>query len=331
MAASDPKPLPSTRRLLTSLISTIATSTQQQGPSEATSNPLATAVSQNTKLAFLTLHSLFPHDFLPALDLLDRGLVTRFVTTAGEESPEQHEQLAPHLGDGDENTTHCASSEIVTRQQQHPERNLQEEETQTEPQAPPSSQHHQQHHQPQPEDNPSVKNQNQNQYRKRNQTILYQVRSSTQRAAKTSSAFRSDHHPASHTTTTTTTAGASYEVRLKAWNCSCPAFAFAALPASSEEDSGSRDDDGVGGDGDEADDGGYGLSAGAASTASTAAAHDGGDAVAWLGFGGLARGGNVPVCKHLLACVVAERCSGFERLVGEREVGVEEVAGWAAG
>ena len=48
-------------------------------------------------------------------------------------------------------------------------------------------------------------------------------------------------------------------------------------------------------------------------------------------FGGLTRGDGVPACKHLLACVIAEHCEGFKALVEEREVGVDEVAGWAAG
>jgi TATA-binding protein-associated factor Taf7 len=88
---ATPNPLPSTRHLLTSLISTIASSTQQQNQGEETSNPLSNtaATSQNTKSAFLTLHSLFPHDFLPALDLLDRGLVTRFILTGDSEASEQ--------------------------------------------------------------------------------------------------------------------------------------------------------------------------------------------------------------------------------------------------
>lgn len=34
------------------------------------------------------------------------------------------------------------------------------------------------------------------------------------------------------------------------------------------------------------------------------------------------------VCKHLLACVLAERIGGY---VEEREVVREEMAGWAAG
>jgi len=36
---------------------------------------------------------------------------------------------------------------------------------------------------------------------------------------------------------------------------------------------------------------------------------------------------DVPLCKHLLACVLVERWRGVE----ERVVGREEMAGWAAG
>lgn len=48
-------------------------------------------------------------------------------------------------------------------------------------------------------------------------------------------------------------------------------------------------------------------------------------------FGGLTLGGDRPVCKHLLACVLVEHCKPFESFVDEREVSIEELAGWAAG
>ena len=48
-------------------------------------------------------------------------------------------------------------------------------------------------------------------------------------------------------------------------------------------------------------------------------------------FGGLTRGSDMPVCKHLLACVLVERCEIFQHLAVEQEVSVEELAGWAAG
>nr|POE93016.1 hypothetical protein CFP56_64123 [Quercus suber] len=53
-------------------------------------NPLARATSRQRAL-LLTLHVLFPHDLLPALDLLDRELVARLcVPTAG---PQQQQRI----------------------------------------------------------------------------------------------------------------------------------------------------------------------------------------------------------------------------------------------
>lgn len=227
--------LPSTRRLLTCLISTIATSTRPESDETPASNPLASACP-NTKSALLTLHTLFPNDFLPALDLLDSGLVTRFV-------------LAP------EPSTNAVEVDTKTD-----ERRKSEDANS----APP----------------------------KRQIAITYQVRSAQQQKS----------HPRSRTANTTT-ATTTYEVRLTAWSCSCPAFAFATFPAEAA-DVENRDEDWSEGDADSDLPG---------------------------RFGGLTRGRDVPVCKHLLACVVAERCEGFAALVEEREVGREEVAGWAAG
>lgn len=49
-------------------------------------------------------------------------------------------------------------------------------------------------------------------------------------------------------------------------------------------------------------------------------------------FALLLRGGETPMCKHLLACLLVERCEGlFGGFVREREVGVEEWIGWEAG
>lgn len=50
------------------------------------------------------------------------------------------------------------------------------------------------------------------------------------------------------------------------------------------------------------------------------------------GVGGLAAGEGVPVCKHLLACALVEGAGSlFGGFVRREEVGVEELAGWAAG
>lgn len=49
-------------------------------------------------------------------------------------------------------------------------------------------------------------------------------------------------------------------------------------------------------------------------------------------FASLLRGGETPMCKHLLACLLVERCAGlFGGFLREREVGLEEWVGWEAG
>jgi hypothetical protein len=55
-------------------------------------------------------------------------------------------------------------------------------------------------------------------------------------------------------------------------------------------------------------------------------------AMEWA-FGGVSLGEKMPpVCKHLLACVLAERCNGvFGECVEQKRVSVEAAAGWAAG
>jgi hypothetical protein len=51
--------------------------------------------------------------------------------------------------------------------------------------------------------------------------------------------------------------------------------------------------------------------------------------------GGLSLGKTkVPMCKHLLACVLVERTdlfAGHVKIKGKEQVSVEELAGWAAG
>lgn len=103
-------------------------------------------------------------------------------------------------------------------------------------------------------------------------------------------------------------AGSSYEVRLKAWNCSCPAYTFSAVNTT-EETYGhdlNVDVDGV-------DEGAS-------------------DVVSGSKYGGLMlTQGAVPMCKHLLACFLSEQCELLSCFVEERVVGRDEAAGWAAG
>ena len=99
--------------------------------------------------------------------------------------------------------------------------------------------------------------------------------------------------------------GTNYEVRLQAWNCTCPAFAFAAFGPQDED---ARADVGKGDD------------------------SECKDVTTKASFGGLALGrGEVPICKHLLACCLVEMGKGLRDLAIQKMVGREEMAGWAAG
>lgn len=185
-------------------------------------NPLTS--EPHLKEIFLTLHVLFPNELLPALDLLDRGLVTRMALlhpALTAKSPEDPITTARGLATGSSDIYHVRSAR------------------------------------PQPSNS------------------RYQ----------------------SYDVSTPT-----YEVRLKAWSCSCPAFAFAAFPSTTA----------------------------AADTEEVAltGAYEG----STFNFGGLSKGSDYPVCKHLLACVLAfYGGAGFANNVEHKTVGVEEMAGWGAG
>ena len=235
MSSPDGTPLPSPRQVLTSLISSLnhlhAPSTSNN-PTHST-NPLAELPAEARNL-FITLHCLFPAELLPALDLLDRRLVTAL-------------------------TRLCNPAAAATNAQ------------------------------------PAV----------------YYVRSA--RGGRRES--ERERHRAGERQRDRERESESYEVRLTAWNCSCPAFTLSAFTRAFE-----------------------GVSAG-----EEAAREEGlemgrekgklGSDNGWS-FGGLGLGsdeGLSPVCKHLLACVLAEQCPLLQGCVERRVVGKEELAGWAAG
>jgi hypothetical protein len=118
----------------------------------------------------------------------------------------------------------------------------------------------------------------------------------------------------------TSSSAMAYTVRLEAWNCSCAAFAFSAFPGSAGPRSwaGIADDEQVGDRDVDVD-----------LDVDMDVREKSGE---WQ-FGGLTfdgrEGGSVPVCKHLLACVLGEYwgdvLGGYVR---EKEVGRDEMAGF---
>ncbi|OTA53290.1 hypothetical protein K449DRAFT_426790 [Hypoxylon sp. EC38] len=129
-------------------------------------------------------------------------------------------------------------------------------------------------------------------------------------------------HPRRRQASSDASSGPSYVVRLKAWNCTCAAFAFAAFPREDREQ--------------------HSYVIDPHSISPTTASRIGGEDISvkdaeWQ-FGALSLDGTegsgipgVPCCKHLLACVLAERWSSLlGGYVDERVVGREEGAGLVA-
>ena len=120
----------------------------------------------------------------------------------------------------------------------------------------------------------------------------------------------------------------SYEVRTGAWNCTCAAFAFAAFNNAGVTPRYEDCDDefeGLGGNDAVADEEDEEM----LDVPEPKESSEWGKGWWW---GGLMRGtGEIPICKHLLACVLVERWDIAKGMIEEREVGREEMAGWAAG
>lgn len=229
--------------------------TQSAHQDRQSRNPLSRLPASElskVKPLMLTMHCLFPNDLLPALDILDRGLVRRLVRA---DNPD----LTPTVP-GDEQV--MASEGQGT---------LQEQELGTD-QAPPL------------ED-------------------MFLVISAS--AARPCSA-------APPSASTTHEPEKAYEVRLHAWNCTCPTFALSAFrgPAS-------------------------GLDFSAERPSPAERLHDQGP-VAYP-FGGTLTCAmdrdSPPVCKHILACALFARCPGLFGATGDGRcaVSTEELAGWCAG
>lgn len=115
-----------------------------------------------------------------------------------------------------------------------------------------------------------------------------------------------------------------YVVYVESWNCSCAAFAFAAFPAF------------LGGvpwrlDGDEGGHEHYGMEGEGCGGGEGEKEEEEEWEFGGLSLDGREGEGGLPVCKHLLACVLGEK---WEDVLGsyvkEKVVSREEMAGYAA-
>jgi hypothetical protein len=251
-----PSPLPSPKDFLDSLLSTLKAQAD-------------TALDVASKATLLTLHAIFPSLLLPALDLLDRRLVTRFVLKEGPDAHNAEESGEETTLEGNE------ERDAGTRH---------------------------------------------------GQRVVYYV--------KSNASSHSDRR--SRYAKTADIGSTHYEVRPLAWSCSCAAFAFSAynVPSTFSPSYASYEDlsDYDRGQGyghvvrNEEDEEMLDMPEGYAEA----------DRRRYkqrkCGWGGLMLGeGEVPLCKHLLACALAERWRVAAEMIEERMVGSEEMAGWGAG
>jgi hypothetical protein len=183
------------RTFVTSLINAVPNLEASDG-----SNPLQ-RIPQNSRNILMTLHVLFPNEFLPALDILDRNLVSRLLI-------QEHEPISEQQNARDD----ANAQSIAVAQQPRNDINLEEL---TRPSADRSPS--------QASQNPENQEQDRQSHPKRLNPPVYIV----------VSAQPSRHHHAHGSTSTSRfhdPTASHYEVRPLAWNCSCPAFAFSAFP-----------------------------------------------------------------------------------------------------
>jgi hypothetical protein len=278
---------PTPRAFVTQLLNSLTAAPAPTPNDDAeNSNPLD-GVSDAAKQQLLSLQVMFPNEFVAALDLLDRELVTRFRICDDEQSntaATEAEQEPPGQQDIQmQDSEEAAQADDV----QMSDPNLLVDETLHLHDAPVKDTPANDSTVPDAPRQPVTISSN--------APTIYYVASAQPR-------------PSRFATSIDTTS--SYEVRLQGWNCSCPAFAFSAFAAIHPESPIPTCD------ANEAEHEGYGTK----------------ENREWS-FGGITLGTDLPpVCKHLLACVLVERCEAlFGGYVEERVVSWEEAAGWAAG
>lgn len=280
---------PSTTTALGELDPPRTQTTQPKQPQNALSR-LSPSQLAKVKPLLLTLHCLFPNDLLPALDILDRGLVQRLVVRGNlkinvvPSAPTQGEDQELAVSPGDQETRHDETDTSTGVDTSTPDDGHASHGTET----------------------------------LGEDLCLFLVTSASSAPA----------HPS--ISTHTQEPQKAYEVRLQAWNCTCPTFTLSAFRdldarlrlASKSTLAEHPSRPAMLRDWDADADGGSGSA-----TAAAAAVYP---------FGGTLTcttdRDSPPACKHILACVLFVRCAGLFGGGGEgRGVLMEEVAGWCAG
>ncbi|KAK4240267.1 hypothetical protein C8A03DRAFT_31655 [Achaetomium macrosporum] len=304
-------PLPTSRALLTSLINSISNIpllpvTETDSRPEIShrlvqsdhnnSNPLRRVPPFHRHL-IITLHVLFPGMVLPALDLLERGFVCRM--------------MSDHKDSKDGGVMKGGSTRVPGRQARagdgHGEGHDASSSASAQAQVPTSA-----------EGSPRGPG-----------NAFYLVGSASAAAAAAQTSMRERRRRKRRAESAGEAEGVGdigsgmaaagkkgYVVRLEAWHCTCAAFAFAAVQGEAVRPSW------------EVEPLEFGAEVGdmGAETEAEPEWSFGG-----MSLDGLEAGEGVPVCKHLLACLLAERWSAaLGRYVIERRAEREEIAGIVA-
>lgn len=278
---SHQRPLPTPRTFLTSLFTSLSATTNPsasaaKGEPKATqkeqahevppSNPFLSLPSSKKSL-LATLHVLFPPPtLLQALDLLDRGLVTRISVVSNAELDINLKQ------DEDKNENPLAHEHANPGpRKDRPEKGATEIKTERE-------------------------------------KSFFSVRSAQSRRSHPRHAGDTSS-PSLGSSSTSAGGGLVYTVRLRAWSCDCAAFAFSAFPPTEAHPYEDEEED-------------------------SSLEEEPYEEVGGLSLNGRGKGRGdegVPVCKHLIACLLAERWEEvFGGYVKEKRVGREEAAGICA-
>jgi hypothetical protein len=261
--------------------------------------PSLNDLSPHVKPLMLTLHAMFPDTLLPALDVLDRGFVVRLVLDMAAgldgENEEHRDQRRRRDSRGDE--VRVEKRGLDDSMAAEVQRNL--------PKARGGR------------STTGLSSITTDELAASNQSHTDQ---SHRRPQPTSAPFAATPYPNPISTSPqppppstyfirSTTSPTHYSTSLISWSCTCPSFIFSAFKSSSLLDH--------------------------ASTISPATNGSTKDTSDWV-FGGLGREreapGEIPICKHLLALLLAEKVGSiFGSRVQERKVGLDEFAGWGGG
>ena len=318
-------PLPKPSSFLTNLLATLSALPKTPSPEAGITTAKTTSPA---KPYLLTLHALFPSTLLPALDLLDRRLITQLVLAKETEADEEQStsfdpkngSAAPQAPTSGDNTGHETTDIDTNDSIERLASGI-------------STQNNREPH-------PPAAQINHNQYQTSiTQNKVYYVKSSQSQHFAKSRRFSGY---SSEVGGGTYDFDKSYEVRPWAWSCTCAAFAFAAYNAEDGDDFGGGidgDGDDVFGDGRDVTENRSGdLKRSEGERDEPAEGVDGEERTEGRGWGGLMafyrdreEKGDVPLCKHLLACVLAEFWAEARDLVEVKNVARAEMAGWAAG